>query len=179
RLRARADDPRELQQHAPDRDGLPLSRPPSPNETKVGHLRVEHLREWPARSHLHAHSCRRETARGRAHQVATAHLRPRCPNARAPNGEPIMKWPWETRREADDRELDDEIRAHFTMAVADRVARGESPDAAAAAVRREFGNVGHVKEVTHETWGWLWLERLTHDVRYALRSLRRAPIFAV
>ncbi|HEY2375515.1 MAG TPA: ABC transporter permease [Gemmatimonadaceae bacterium] len=90
-----------------------------------------------------------------------------------------MKWPWEARREADDRALDDEIRAHFAMAVADRVARGESPDDAAAAVRREFGNVGHVKEVTHETWGWLWLERLTHDVRYALRSLRRAPIFAV
>jgi putative ABC transport system permease protein len=90
-----------------------------------------------------------------------------------------MKWPWEARREADDRELDDEIRAHFAMAVADRVARGESPDDAAPAVRREFGNVGHVKEVTHETWGWLWLERLTHDVRYALRSLRRAPIFAV
>jgi predicted permease len=90
-----------------------------------------------------------------------------------------MKWPWEARRDADDRELDDEIRAHFAMAVADRIARGESPDAAAAAVRREFGNVGHVKEVTHETWGWIWLERLTQDARYALRSLRRAPIFTV
>ena len=89
-----------------------------------------------------------------------------------------MKWPWEARRETDDRELDEEIRAHFAMAIADRIARGESPDAAAAAVRREFGNVGHVKEVTHETWGWVWLERLTQDVRYALRSLRRAPIFA-
>ena len=90
-----------------------------------------------------------------------------------------MKSPWEARRERDDRDLDDEIRAHFAMAVADRIARGESPAAAAAAVRREFGNVGHVKEVTHETWGWLWLERLTQDVRYALRSLRRAPVFAI
>jgi len=89
-----------------------------------------------------------------------------------------MKWPWEARRDAEDRELDEEIRTHFAMAVADRIARGESSDAAAAAVRREFGNVGHVKEVTRETWGGVWRERLAQDVRYALRSLRRAPVFA-
>src|SRR5690349_16817536 len=89
-----------------------------------------------------------------------------------------MKWPWAARREADDSALDEEIRAHFAMAIADRVARGESPEAATAAVRREFGNVGHVKEVTRETWGGVWLERLAQDVRYALRSLRRAPVFA-
>jgi putative ABC transport system permease protein len=89
-----------------------------------------------------------------------------------------MRWPWHTRHDADDRALDDEIRAHFAMAVADRVARGESPEDALAAVRREFGNVGHVKEVTHETWGGMWLERLLQDVRYASRSLRRAPVFA-
>jgi putative ABC transport system permease protein len=89
-----------------------------------------------------------------------------------------MRWPWESRRDAGDRELDEEIRSHFAMAVADRIARGESPDAALAAVRREFGNVGHVKEVTHETWAGLWLERLAQDARYALRSLRRAPVFA-
>ena len=81
-----------------------------------------------------------------------------------------MRWPWDVRRDADDRDLDEELRAHFTMAIADRIARGESPEAAAAAVRREFGNVGHVKEVTHETWGGIWLERLGQDVRYAIRS---------
>jgi putative ABC transport system permease protein len=90
-----------------------------------------------------------------------------------------MRWPWQTRRETEDRALDDEIRAHFAMAIADRVARGESPDDARAAVQREFGNVGHVKEVTREAWGGMWLERLLMDVRYALRSMRRAPVFAV
>jgi putative ABC transport system permease protein len=38
------------------------------------------------------------------------------------------------------------------MAAAERIARGESPSDAIAAARREFGNVGHVKEVTRETW---------------------------
>ena len=65
------------------------------------------------------------------------------------------------------------------MAVADRIARGESPDEAMAAARREFGNVTHVKEVARETWGRAWLDRLNQDVRYALRSLPRAPTFAI
>ena len=89
-----------------------------------------------------------------------------------------MRLPWQRRRDDQDRELDDEIRAHFAMAVADRIARGESPEDAVTAARREFGNVGHVKEVTRETWGGLGLERLAQDVRYAGRSLRRAPVFA-
>jgi len=84
---------------------------------------------------------------------------------------------WRRRRDARDLELDDEIRAHFAMAVADRMARGESPEDAAAAARREFGNVGHVREVTRESWGaaGLWLERLDQDLRFTARSLRRSP----
>ena len=87
---------------------------------------------------------------------------------------------WLSRRERDkvDHELDDEIRAHLEMDVADRVARGEPRDEALAAARREFGNVTHVKEVTRETWGAMWLERLAQDVRYGARSLARAPAFA-
>src|SRR6185503_8419489 len=91
----------------------------------------------------------------------------------------FSQWPWQRRRDTDDAALDEELRAHFGMAVADRIARGESPDEALAAASREFGNVGHVKEVTRETWGGLWVERLLQDLRYALRSLRRTPTFAV
>ena len=89
-----------------------------------------------------------------------------------------MTFPRTGRRDADDHALDEEIRAHLAMAVADRIARGESPDAAIAAAKREFGNVGHVKEITRETWGGMWFERLKQDLRYALRSLRRAPVYA-
>lgn len=81
--------------------------------------------------------------------------------------------PW--RRARRDEELDEEIRAHLRMAEADRVARGESPAAAASGARREFGNVGLLKEMTREAWGGLWLERLAQDLRYGFRMLRRSP----
>ncbi|HEY4215823.1 MAG TPA: ABC transporter permease [Gemmatimonadaceae bacterium] len=83
------------------------------------------------------------------------------------------------KRAQRDLDLDEEIRAHFDMAVRDRMARGESRAAAEAAARREFGNVGHVKEVTRDMWGGVWLERLRQDLSFAWRSLRRSPTFTI
>ena len=76
-------------------------------------------------------------------------------------------------------ELKEEIDSHLNMATADRVARGESPEAARRAAVREFGNVPLVADVTLERWGWLRLERLTQDVRFAVRQLRRTPAFTI
>jgi len=81
-------------------------------------------------------------------------------------------------RDGRDAGLDEEIRAHLSMAVADRMARGETREQAETGARREFGNVGHIKEVTREMWGGLWLERRLQDVRFAWRSLMRAPGFS-
>jgi predicted permease len=76
-----------------------------------------------------------------------------------------------------DRELQEELRAHLEMATRDRIERGEDPIEAAAAARREFGNVALVQEVTRDAWGWMWLERLAQDLRYAARLLHRTPAF--
>jgi predicted permease len=86
-----------------------------------------------------------------------------------------MKWPQWKRR---DRELDEEIRAHLTMAARDRIERGETPESAEQAARREFGNLALIQETTREMWGWRWFERLWQDLRYGVRGMRRAPGFA-
>ena len=70
-------------------------------------------------------------------------------------------------------EMVEEFESHIELAVADRVARGESPEEARRRAMAEFGNMPLVADVTRERWGWLRLERLTQDLKYALRTLKR------
>lgn len=74
-----------------------------------------------------------------------------------------------------DKDLRDEVRSHLDMAVADRIARGESPRDAEFHARRELGNLSQINEATRDVWGRRWLERARQDVRYALRVFRRNP----
>jgi predicted permease len=71
------------------------------------------------------------------------------------------------------------MRGHLEMAARERVARGETTEEAKHAARREFGNVGLVKEVTRGVWGWNWLSDLAEDARYGLRMLGKNPGFAI
>ncbi len=77
-----------------------------------------------------------------------------------------------------DDDIRDEVRAHLEMATRDRIDRGEEPSAAAAAARRDFGNVARVQELTREVWAWTSVERLAQDLRYAVRLLFRARAFS-
>jgi len=81
------------------------------------------------------------------------------------------------RRQQRDEELDEEVQAHLQMAAQDRIERGETADQARASAVREFGNVGVIKEMTRDTWGFRWLEELLQDLRYGLRQLKRNPGF--
>ena len=80
-----------------------------------------------------------------------------------------MHWPW--HRRAREQELDEEIGAHFRIAVQDRMESGESSRVAHESTHREFGNIGLVKEITREMWGWNSVERLKQDLHYAVRVL--------
>ena len=85
--------------------------------------------------------------------------------------------PW--RRAERENELDEEIRTHLRMAIRDRMERGESAEEAAAAARREFGNLGLVKETTREVWGIGLFERFRQDLRYGARMLVKQPGFTL
>ena len=76
-----------------------------------------------------------------------------------------MKWFPSFGFQRRNRELQEEIDAHLQMAIADRVARGETEETARQAATREFGNIALVQDVTRQMWGGGWLEQLGRDVR--------------
>jgi putative ABC transport system permease protein len=74
-------------------------------------------------------------------------------------------------------ELSEEIREHLEEKVEELVAGGMPRKEAAAAARREFGNVTLAEEDGREVWRWPRVENMIEDVRYGLRVLRKSPGF--
>lgn len=98
-----------------------------------------------------------------------------------------MRWPQQLRermvllfrRRSESARLQQELEFHLEQQVAENIARGVSPDEARFAALRRFGNPTLLREETRSTWSWNWMEKAWRDLRYGLRTLRRAPGFAL
>lgn len=78
-------------------------------------------------------------------------------------GEWIRRLGYLLRRGAHEDELRREMEAH-------RALMGEP---------RGFGNTLRLREEARDAWGWRWLDDLVHDTRFAWRTLRHSPGFAL
>jgi predicted permease len=81
------------------------------------------------------------------------------------------------RRHRFTEQLSDEVRFHLEEQIAENMAAGMSPEDARYAAMRLFGNSTWLKEETRATWGWLWVDEVSQDLRYGFRALRRSPLF--
>lgn len=86
-----------------------------------------------------------------------------------------MKWPT-SKQNAD---LERELRADLELEEEEQRESGLDAEAAKHAALRAFGNPLLIREQTRSTWGWDWLDSLWRNVRYGVRTLMRAPTFAL
>ena len=83
----------------------------------------------------------------------------------------FRKLSWLGRRKQKEAELEEEIRFHLEEEAEERRLGGLSPEEAHREAGRSLGSTAIVRENTRAAWGWIWLEQLLQDLRYALRSM--------
>jgi len=83
-----------------------------------------------------------------------------------------------TRSSGDDG-LDEEIGGHLQLLQQRFEAQGMTPDEARRAARGSFGGVEQLREDLREQQSFPWFDELRQDVRYACRTIVRAPIVSL
>jgi len=74
-----------------------------------------------------------------------------------------------------DVDLDQEVRAHLELLIAENIRAGMPPKEAERAARIEVGGIEQVKEQVREAGVGNWLHSVFADCRYGLRQLRKNP----
>ena len=77
------------------------------------------------------------------------------------------------------REIDEEMALHLAMEAEDLVRQGVDPEEARRLARMAFGGVDRYTEEARDAWPLRALHRVLSDVRFASRSLKRAPSFTL
>jgi predicted permease len=78
-----------------------------------------------------------------------------------------------------DRDIDDEIASHLAEARDEHIRQGLSPEDAHWAALRSFGGVTQTKEVYRQARSFVWLDDFRQDLRYAIRTLIKNPVFTL
>ena len=91
----------------------------------------------------------------------------------------VRKLRWLLHRSAREAELRQELQFHLDEEAEEHRHEGLTDDEARRAARRDLGNLTLVEENTRAVWGWIVLEQLGQDVRYALRTMRHNLGFSV
>jgi macrolide transport system ATP-binding/permease protein len=81
------------------------------------------------------------------------------------------------RKEAVERQLDDELQAYVDMVADEKIAAGSSPAEAYRTARAEFGGIDQVKQRVRDHRAGTRFELLWQDMRYGWRQLKGHPGF--
>jgi putative ABC transport system permease protein len=87
-----------------------------------------------------------------------------------------MRWNWRQHRE---RDLERELGSHLELEARELRETGLSTEEARHAAQRTLGNRTSIQEEVREMWGWVTLEQIAQDARYAFRGMRKSPGFAL